>query len=123
MGNNAEQIGIRTTLASKLQFESVEGATSGEKLQRLLDTYIGVKNAVGGDIVDNSIELLTMLKTNLVTLEKAIEPSSDELAFNQLKNENEELREEIEFLKGKYNQLNKEYSDLVLRLELKGIRI
>ena len=122
MGNNAEQIGIRTTLADKMRFEAVEGSTSNEKLQRLLDTYIGVKNAVGGDIVENSVELLEMLKINLSKIEELVTPSEENLE-EQLRVENKELKKELELIKGKYHQLNKEYRNLILRLELKGIKI
>ena len=122
MGNNVEQIGIRTTLADKMRFEAVEGTTSHEKLQRLLDTYIGVKNAPTGQIIENSIELLDMLKINLSKIEELVTPSEENLE-EQLRVENKELKKELELIKGKYHQLNKEYSNLILRLELKGIKI
>ena len=122
MGNNIEQIGIRTTLADKMRFEAVEGTTSHEKLQRLLDTYIGVKNAPTGQIIENSIELLDMLKINLSKIEELVTPSEENLE-EQLRVENKELKKELELIKGKYHQLNKEYSNLILRLELKGIKI
>lgn len=122
MESNTEQIGIRTTLANKMQFESVEGATSGEKLQRLLEVYISLRNAPQSDIIDQSKELLDMLKVNLVALEKTVNQDKEN-EINKLKIENEELKKEVEFLKGKYNQLNKEYSDLFLRIELKGIKL
>lgn len=124
MESNDEQIGIRTTLANKLQFESVEGATSGEKLQRLLDTYKGVENAVGGDIVENSVELLEMLKINLSKLEETVNPTEEnEDEVQKLISENEELKNELELIKGKYHNLNKEYSNLILNIELKGIKL
>ena len=122
MGNNVEQIGIRTTLADKMRFEAVEGTTSHEKLQRLLDTYIGVKNAPTGQIIENSIELLDMLKINLSKIEELVTPSEENLE-EQLRVENKELKKELELIKGKYHQLNKEYSNLILRLELKSIKI
>lgn len=122
---NTEQIGIRTTKAIKMQFEAVEGSTSGEKLNNLLETYISLKNAPQGDIVANSIELLDMLKVNLAKLEKVVKPEEEEEQNETQKvaNENEKLRNELELIKGKYNQLNKEYGNLILKLELKGIKL
>ena len=124
MESNTEQIGIRTTLASKLQFESVEGATSGEKLQRLLDTYIGVENTPMGQIIENSVELLEMLKINLSKLEETVNPTEEnENEVQKLISENEELKKELEMIKGKYHSLNREYSNLILKVELKGIKL
>ena len=124
MGNNVEQIGIRTTLADKMRFEAVEGTTSHEKLQRLLDTYIGVKNAPTGQIIENSVELLEMLKINLSKIEELVNPTEEnENEVQNLISENEELKKELEMIKGKYHDLNQEYSNLILKLELKGIKI
>lgn len=124
MDLNTEQIGIRTTKADKLRFESVEGSTSSEKLNSLLEAYISLKNIPQGDIVANSIELLDMLKLNLAKLEKSVEPEEDsETEVHKLINENIKLKEELDFVKGKYHQLNKEYGNLVLRMELKGIKL
>lgn len=120
--SNTEQIGIRTTLASKLQFESVEGATSSEKLNNLLEAYISLKNATRGNIIDQSKELLDRLKINLVALEKTGKPTEENME-EKLRIENEELKKELELLRGKYHDLNKEYSDLFLRIELKGIKL
>lgn len=122
MESNTEQIGIRTTLASKLQFESVEGATSSEKLNNLLEAYISLKNATRGNIIDQSKELLDRLKINLVALEKTGKPTEENME-EKLRIENEELKKELELLRGKYHDLNKEYSDLFLRIELKGIKL
>lgn len=116
------QISIRCSEKMKCDFEAVEGSKNGDKLQRLLSTYKGVKNAVGGDIVENSIGLLELLKINLSRLEELVTPSEENLE-EQLKLENEELKEELQMIKGKYHNLNKEYSNLILRLELKGIKI
>lgn len=118
---NNEQIGIRTTLANKMRFESVEGVTSSEKLNNLLEAYISLRNAPQGDIVANSKELLDMLKINLVALEKAIEPTEN--MEEKLRIENEELKKELELIKGKYHNLNKEYGELILKIELKGIKL
>lgn len=115
---NTEQIGIRTTKADKFRFEAVEGATSHEKLNNLLEVYISLKNAPQGDIVANSIELLNMLKVNLASLEKVVKPEEE-----VEQNENEKLRKELELIEGKYNQLNVEYRNLILKLELKGIKL
>lgn len=124
MGNNAEQIGIRTTLADKMRFEAVEGSTSHEKLQRLLDVYIGVKNAPTGQIIENSVELLEMLKINLSKIEETVNPTEEnEDEVQKLISENEELKNELELIKGKYHNLNKEYSNLILKIELKGIKL
>lgn len=121
METNNEQIGIRTTLANKMRFESVEGVTSSEKLNNLLEAYISLRNAPQGDIVANSKELLDMLKINLVALEKAIEPTEN--MEEKLRIENEELKKELELIKGKYHNLNKEYGELILKIELKGIKL
>ncbi|HBF6599542.1 TPA: hypothetical protein KO442_003755 [Clostridioides difficile] len=123
MENNNEQIGIRTTKADKLRFEAVEGSTSHEKLQRLLDTYIGVKNASTGQIIRNSVELLEMLKINLSQIEEIVKPEEKDAEINRLKLESEDLKKEIGLVKGKYHDLNREYSDLVLKMELKGIKL
>lgn len=123
MENNNEQIGIRTTKADKLRFEAVEGSTSHEKLQRLLDTYIGVKNASTGQIIQNSVELLEMLKINLSQIEEIVKPEEKDAEINRLKLESEDLKKEIGLVKGKYHDLNREYSDLVLKVELKGIKL
>lgn len=123
MESNNEQIGIRTTLANKMRFESVEGATSSEKLNNLLEAYISLRNAPQGDIVANSKELLDMLKINLVALEKAIEPINYETEITDLKSENQQLKEELNLIKGKYHSLNREYSNLILKVELKGIKL
>lgn len=123
MENNNEQIGIRTTKADKIRFEAVEGSTSAEKLQRLLDTYIGVKNASTGQIVANSVELLEMLKINLSKIEEIVKPEEKDAEIDRLKLKNEDLKKEIELVKGKYHDLNREYSDLVLKMELKGIKL
>lgn len=124
MDSNNEQIGIRTTLANKIQFEAVEGSTSHEKLQRLLSTYIGVKNAPTGQIIENSVELLEMLKINLSKLEETVNPTEEnEDEVQKLISENEELKNELELIKGKYHNLNKEYSNLILKIELKGIKL
>lgn len=120
---NTEQIGIRTTKADKFRFEAVEGATSGEKLNNLLETYISLKNDPQGEIVANSIELLDMLKVNLAKLENVVKPEEVEQNETQkVANENEKLRKELELIEGKYNQLNVEYRNLILKLELKGIK-
>lgn len=119
---NNEQIGIRTTLANKMRFESVEGATSSEKLNNLLEAYVSLKNAVGGDIIDQSKELLDMLKVNLASLEKTANQDKENME-EKLKSENEQLKNELELIRGKYHQLNKEYSNLILKIELKGIKL
>ena len=122
MESNNEQIGIRTTLANKMRFESVEGATSAEKLNNLLEAYVSLKNAVGGDIIDQSKELLDMLKVNLASLEKTVNQDKENME-EKLKSENEQLKNELELIRGKYHQLNKEYSNLILKIELKGIKL
>lgn len=115
---NTEQIGIRTTKTIKSQFEAVEGATSNDKLKTLIEGYLRVKNALESEIIDQSVELLGMLKVNLGKLENVVNPND-----NLLKDENEKLRKELELLNGKYDNLNKEYSSLIVKLELKGIKI
>lgn len=118
------QISIRCSEKMKCDFEAVEGSKNGDKLQRLLDTYIGVKNAPTGQIAENSVELLEMLKINLSKLEETVnhtEENEDEV--QKLISENEELKNELELIKGKYHNLNKEYSNLILKIELKGIKL
>ena len=122
MENNTEQIGIRTTKATKVQFEAVGGSTSGEKLQRLLDVYISVKNLPEGQIIENSIELLDMLKVNLASIEKIVRPTCEN-KIDKLRAENETLKKELELIKGKYGQLNNEYSKLIMKMELQGIKL
>lgn len=118
------QISIRCSEKMKCDFEAVEGSKNGDKLQRLLSTYKGVENAVGGDIVENSIGLLELLKINLSKIEEIVNPTEEnENEVQKLISENEELKKELEMIKGKYHNLNKEYSNLILRLELKGIKI
>lgn len=111
MENNTEQIGIRTTLATKMQWEAVEGVTSSEKLENVLSAYTDVKNAPEGQIIDQSIELLDMLKVNLAKLGKTVNPVEN----NEI--ENNELREKLDFQIKKYKSLMEDYQKLVLELE------
>lgn len=69
-----------------MEFEGIEVATSHDKLNILIEGCLSLKNALEGEIIDQSVELLNILKVNLAKLENVVKPELN-LNNNLLKDE------------------------------------
>lgn len=94
--------------------EVVEGSVSLKKFNFLNRD----KNFSKEEIIDQNIELLKRLRSNLATLEKEINKDKSKDKDKKIK----ELEEELARMKSIYRELNKKYSDLILQIELKDIK-